>query len=415
LARGDDSWQKLRRDGAEVYYADLDLRAAFAKTGTVTLPEARRKRPAATDRTFDWTRVLLRDFVLRQADSATCWAFAPLTAFEYNWVLRNGGRMPLLAVQPILDRTGKYGSGSPAWALTDLLDHGTCLASNYPHVGKPGKLLTRVPMRYRAIAWGLVAGTGGTATVEQLKRALLDHGPLIAHVHVTPAFKAYKGGVFRDETPPGVEPSGHFVVLVGWDDSKGKGGCWRIENSWGEGWGEQGFMWLDYSSNNIADGGAWWVRAQANQYQLPDDIHKRVSAETDPSPRWPNARKLTVKPSESPVLTPAEARGRQGERVAVQFRVRGGDVHPREGHVQLFSEKNWWNEDNLNVRILKSELGKFPARSDRELLESYLGKEIRVRGSVQANLFYLIDKQGKRKVNRPIIEVGDPEQIEVVK
>lgn len=408
--RGEDTVQMLRKNGAEVHYADLDLRAALTKTGRILLPDARRKRPSVSARSFDWTKMLPRDFVLRQADSPTCWAWACLTALEYNWVIRNGGKAPLLAVQPILDRTGKYGGASAGLALQDLLEHGTCLHSNYPHVGKPDKLRTKVAMRYRAIAWGRVEGNGGDPTPEQIKQALVDYGPLVAHVSVTPAFKAYKGGVFRDDSPLADPPSGHFVVLVGWDDVKGKAGCWKIENSWGERWGELGFMWIERGSNQIGHE-AYWVQAQAIHYQLPGDIHKRVSAQADPFPKWPNARKLTAKPPDLPVQTPAEALGRQGERVLVQFRVRGGEIHPRQGHVQLYSETSWQNERNLIVRILKSELGKFPAKSDRELLESYRGKEIRVRGSVQPNWV----KVGNKLRNMPILEVGDPEQIEIVK
>lgn len=408
--RGEDGVQKLRQHGAEIYYADLDLRVALAKSGRIMLPDARRKRPSVTARAFDWTKLLPRDFVLRQADSATCWGFASVTALEYSWVVRNGGRTPLLAVQPILDRTRKYGATPVGVALQDLLEHGTCLHKNYPHVGKPDKLRTKVAMRYRAIAWGQVNGNGGNPTVEQLKQALVDYGPLLVTVNVTPAFQGYKGGIFRDDSPLPDPPSGHAVVLVGWDDAKGKAGCWRIENSWSEKWGELGFMWIERGSNQIGHE-AYWVRAQGAHYLLPSDIHKRVSADTDPFPKWPNARKVTAKPPNLPVQPPAEALGRQGERVVVQFRVRGGGINTNNGHIELFSETSWQNDGNLIVRVLKSELGKFPAKTDRELLESYRGKEIRVRGSVQPNWV----KVGNKPRNLPIIEVGDPEQIEIVK
>jgi len=95
----------------------------------------------------------------------------------------------------------------------------------------------------------------------------------------------------------------------------------------------------------------------------------------------------------------------------VQFHMRGGDINPRSGHVGLYSETSFLNEGNLIVRILKSELEKFPAKSDRELLDSYRSKEIRVRGSVQMNWIRVNNKL----MNRPIIEVGDPEQIQIVK
>jgi hypothetical protein len=408
-AHGGEQLPKYRRNGAEAYYADLDLRAALDKTSRAALPEVRRKNPKITDQTFLWTKLLPRDFVLRQADSAICWAFAGVTALEYNWVIRNGGRTPLLAVQPILDRTGKWGGAPLSLALQDLLDHGTCLAKNYPHVGNPDKLRTKAPMRYRAIAWGrVIGGDGGEPTVEQIKQTLVDHGPLVASINLTPAFKAYKGGVFRDDSPLPDPPSGHAVVIVGWDDSKAKAGCWRIENSWGEKWGELGFMWLAYGSNQIGRE-VYWIHSQAAQYQLPSDIHKRVSADTDPFPKWPNARKATAKPADLPVLSVSEALGRQGDRVVVQFRPRGGGIGDRD-HVELYSEKSWQDERNLTVRILKSEQDKSTAKNDRELVSRYLGKEIRVRGSVQPN-WIRIDK---KPANRPMIEVGDPDQIEIV-
>jgi hypothetical protein len=50
----------------------------------------------------------------------------------------------------------------------------------------------------------------------------------------------------------------HGVTLVGWDDNKK---AWRIRNSWGDGWGESGFMWIAYNCNKIGYG-ASWVQAE---------------------------------------------------------------------------------------------------------------------------------------------------------
>ncbi len=45
-------------------------------------------------------------------------------------------------------------------------------------------------------------------------------------------------------------PSGthgrHAMVVVGYDDNKGANGAFRIVNSWGENWGDQGYFWVDY-------------------------------------------------------------------------------------------------------------------------------------------------------------------------
>jgi len=39
----------------------------------------------------------------------------------------------------------------------------------------------------------------------------------------------------------------HAMVLVGYDDSKGENGAFRVRNSWGTDWGDEGSIWVDYN------------------------------------------------------------------------------------------------------------------------------------------------------------------------
>jgi|GEM_PF-1411453 len=91
-------------------------------------------------------------------------------------------------------------------------------------------------------------------TVEQLKLALVKHGPIAAPMVFDNCLVAYKGGVFNEKSNGDV---GHVVLLIGWDDKKGEKGAWLIKNSWGEGWGEKGFGWIEYGSNNFGQFAAW--------------------------------------------------------------------------------------------------------------------------------------------------------------
>ena len=72
---------------------------------------------------------------------------------------------------------------------------------------------------------------------------------------VTNLFQAYTTGVFNENASSNVN---HMVTLVGWDDDLQ---AWLIKNSWGEYWGENGYMWINYFSNKIGYGAAW---VQAN-------------------------------------------------------------------------------------------------------------------------------------------------------
>src|SRR5262249_7435036 len=86
-----DRWQKIRSRGGELYYTDAALRTVFARDNPGILPEAKRKLPDASARTFDWSTLIKRERIHDQKANPLCWAFAAVTAFEWNWVVRNGG------------------------------------------------------------------------------------------------------------------------------------------------------------------------------------------------------------------------------------------------------------------------------------------------------------------------------------
>ena len=48
-------------------------------------------------------------------------------------------------------------------------------------------------------------------------------------------------------TQPGMQHAYHAMVLVGYDDSKDNGrGAFRVRNSWGDSWGDNGSIWVGY-------------------------------------------------------------------------------------------------------------------------------------------------------------------------
>ena len=85
----------------------------------------------------------------------------------------------------------------------------------------------------------------GSLSVDGLVEKLNIHGPLANLVHVNDAWGRYAGGIFDDESCPtegnGAGGSNHNTIHVGYDLTEN---YWIIRNSWGPGWGEDGYIRL---------------------------------------------------------------------------------------------------------------------------------------------------------------------------
>ncbi len=94
-----------------------------------------------------------------------------------------------------------------------------------------------------------------TATVQGIKEQLAANNPVLMGIKVSNEFENYAGGVITGATFP--NPVGlHAQCIVGYDDSKGSG-SFHVANSWGTGWGESGYYWIDYNTlvNQYISGG----------------------------------------------------------------------------------------------------------------------------------------------------------------
>lgn len=211
----------------------------------------------ATAAKFNWVDYGGVTPVKDQGACGSCWAFATHGAFEGNYAILNNSQINS-SEQDTLDCSGAGDCGGGWWAYDYLIKTGSAEEANYPYTAVKGACNTGAARPYKATVWGYVNSHVQIPSVAELKRALCNYGPLGVAVAVTPAFKAYKSGVFNENS---IADINHGVTLVGWDDSKQ---AWRIKNSWGTGWGESGYMWIAYGCNKIGYG-ASWVKAGPTQ------------------------------------------------------------------------------------------------------------------------------------------------------
>lgn len=92
----------------------------------------------------------------------------------------------------------------------------------------------------------VVSSSGGLPSVLQIKAYLNDTIPLVIAAHLGDRFMAWKSDeVINSDTylQPGMEHAYHAMALSGYDDGKN---AFRVRNSWGTSWGDNGSIWVDY-------------------------------------------------------------------------------------------------------------------------------------------------------------------------
>lgn len=98
-----------------------------------------------------------------------------------------------------------------------------------------------------------------------MKQYISQYGSVTACFLVYQDFFSYAGGVYRHTT--GSLAGGHCVTLVGYDDAQQ---CWIGKNSWGPGWGEQGFFRIGYGECGIDSWHSVAVLGTSIRNWLPD-------------------------------------------------------------------------------------------------------------------------------------------------
>jgi Papain family cysteine protease len=110
------------------------------------------------------------------------------------------------------------------------------------------------PPPFQVLDWGYTADMLDPPEAA-IKSDVCAHGPVLAALAATQELANFRGsGVFIQppntlvENATGVGILNHAVIITGWDEDKK---AWRIRNSWGNGFGDNGYAWIGYHSNYI--------------------------------------------------------------------------------------------------------------------------------------------------------------------
>lgn len=125
------------------------------------------------------------------------------------------------------------------------------------------------------------------ADVEIIKQNLANNIPIILGAKLSDNFMTWSSdNVLSSNTSYNTvgQHSYHALVIAGYDDNRGPNGAFKVINSWGEFWGDGGYIWIDYNfmvnefcNNYRGDKPLFIVANDEGNVSPPDNPDQRIS------------------------------------------------------------------------------------------------------------------------------------------
>ncbi len=197
--------------------------------------------------------------VKSQEEYGTCVAWA--TAYYYRAYLR--AKALKLSSKELEDEHNQFSPKDMFWTIPSNQKGADCYGTNfkaaldvllnrgvatfytvpYQNLGdcsnSPEESWTKEAADYKIVRYRQIDAS--EFNVDGFKSYLSKGIPIAFGANVGYDFMLWKGGVFKSET---TYAGGHAMVICGYDDNLK---AFRVVNSWGKDWCENGYVWVDYN------------------------------------------------------------------------------------------------------------------------------------------------------------------------
>ena len=267
LINAQENGKGLIKPSSEKFNKLISLQTTYLQGGekVYNLTNSSYADPNASS--FSLSRINGLTSVKDQGSCGSCWAFTSMATIESSHKLRNNeiidlSEQFLVNCAPSNGCSGGFYDTVYSWLTfnnTNVVGE-----ADMPYQNVQNTCALTEDTNVRLANWSTL---GVSPSVDEIKKALSEHGALSVAIHAPSGMPSYqKNTVYRGYNNLVVN---HAVNLVGWDDDKQ---AWRIKNSWGTAWADNGYGWLAYNSHSL--GYVTWVdvaRNDANTEPIDDD------------------------------------------------------------------------------------------------------------------------------------------------